>query len=53
MGEWDLEIRVEDKVFEVHFQRRYRQEGDPPVFGSRIIAAPEQELSYDRLGSPH
>lgn len=48
----DLEIMVEGKVFEVHFKRRYRQYGDPPIvgFGSRIHSAPHMELPYDRLG---
>jgi hypothetical protein len=50
---WDsgaLEILVEDKIFEVRFERRYRQEGDAPVTGGRIIAAPHQEWLQDRLG---
>jgi hypothetical protein len=46
----DLEIRVEDKVFKVHFGWRYRQEGDAPVIGGRIIYAPGMEWPQDRLG---
>ena len=47
----DLEVRVENKVFEVHFERRYRQEGDTPVFGGRIISASNMELPGDRLAA--
>ena len=49
----DLDIRVEDKDFKVHFKRRFRPEGDAPVLGGGgggIISAPGQELPYDRSG---
>jgi hypothetical protein len=46
----DLEIRVEDKLFKVHFERRYRQEGEASVIGGRIIAAPHQEWPQEHLG---
>jgi len=50
---WDsgeLEIRVEEKVFKVRFERRYRQRGDTPVIGGRIVEASNMELPQDRLG---
>jgi hypothetical protein len=50
---WDrgeLEIRVEDKSFQVVFERRYHEAPDKrPPTGS-IISAPHHELPYDRLG---
>lgn len=49
---WDrgnLDVRIEDKVFEVHFERQYREDMSqgPPDSG---LIAPNQELQYDRLG---
>ena len=50
---WDrgeLEISVEDKPFQVIFERRYHEAPDKrPPTGS-IMSAPHQELPYDRLG---
>lgn len=50
---WDrgeLEISVEDKPFQVIFERRYHEAPDKrPPTGS-ILSAPDHELPYDRLG---
>jgi hypothetical protein len=50
---WDrgeLEISVEDKPFQVNFERRYHEAPDKrPPTGS-ILSAPDHELPYDRLG---
>jgi hypothetical protein len=50
---WDrgkLEISVEDKPFQVVFERRYHEAPDKrPPTGS-ILSAPDHELPYDRLG---
>src|SRR5215208_2255159 len=50
-GHGNLEICVEDKVFKVHFERRFRQAGDSAVFGSSIISVKNLELRQDRTGS--
>jgi hypothetical protein len=46
----DLDVRIEDKVFEVHFEREYRRDSDPAVSGSGILASSNLELERDRLG---
>jgi hypothetical protein len=50
---WDrgeLDVRIEDRVFEVHFQRQYRSDSDPAVSGSGIRSATNLEYERDRLG---
>jgi hypothetical protein len=50
---WDrgeLEIRVEDKSFQVVFERRYHEAPDKRPPAGSIISAPHHELPYDRLG---
>jgi hypothetical protein len=46
----DLEILVNDRVFEVHFQRKDRQRGDEEATGSGIVEASGLTLPQDRLG---
>jgi hypothetical protein len=46
----DLEVRIEAKVFEVHFERRYRQQNDARVSGSGVVSATNLEYERDRLG---
>jgi hypothetical protein len=50
---WDkgnLDVRIGDKVFDVHFERQYRQDTDPQVSGSGIISTRNLEVERDRLG---
>jgi hypothetical protein len=50
---WDrgkLDVRIEDKVFDVHFERQYRGDTDPRASGSGIISAHNLEVERDRLG---
>jgi hypothetical protein len=50
---WDrgaLDVSVEDKVFEVRFERQYRQRPDQAVSGSGILETSNLEIERDRLG---
>jgi hypothetical protein len=50
---WDkgmLEVRIEDKVFEVHFERQSHQSTRPSDTGSDVVVTTNLEYERDRLG---
>ena len=46
----DLEVLIEGKVFQVHFERKNRQREDAQVPDSGIVSATNLEYERDRLG---
>ncbi len=45
-----MSVHINDEVFEVHFERRYRQSTDQGVLGSGIVETTNLEYERDRLG---